>query len=295
MGLNSIIHSFIHSFTPAVSQSAPSYNTSILSTSCALGSGPFSVVLSESSILSETPCFHLVNRLALDCWKPCCRSHLALHPQDCSWEPNFLLPFRPHVSYQDFKTPLQQFFLQEALLDPLRLGYLSSLCCFPEIRSLPWPAHRPTWHGPASRSHGELLRAQEHGAFISVSSRLRQGPGTWRTQERHVTCDSGLGPRAETRGGALTTWDKWTHPRQLGCGVGRGVMDSYQEKEMLREWKEEKKLARDRGWEGKSRCKGQEEALMTPERLQMDCGQETSEVLSGPFPPGVERPWGIRS
>ena len=35
-----------------------------------------------------------------------------------------------------------------------------------------------------------------------------------------MTRDSGLGPRAETRGGALTTWDKWTHPHQL-VGGGR--------------------------------------------------------------------------
>lgn len=37
-----------------------------------------------------------------------------------------------------------------------------------------------------------------------------------------MTHDSGLGPRAETRGGALTTWDKGTHSRQLGQELGEG-------------------------------------------------------------------------
>lgn len=66
---------------------------------------------------------------------------------------------------------------------------------------------------------------------------------------------------------------------------------------MLSEWKEEKELARNREWGGGPRQREKHVQMPrggsdSPSNIVGDCGQQTSEGLSGPYPPGMERPWG---
>lgn len=62
--------------------------------------------------------------------------------------------------------------------------------------------------------------------------------------------DSGLGPRAETRGGGSDNMRQVDSPYQLWGGRKKGgVKDSCQEEEMhVLRWKEEGKFAREMDW-----------------------------------------------
>lgn len=141
---------------------------------------------------------------------PCSLRILAGHPLSP-------LPFKPHISYRDLKTPLQHFFLQEALPHPLRLSSV-----FPVLLPRP-PAFNlsdtssslpPTIMVSSSR-----LKNMTH---LCVSSGHSQGLGTWQTREKHVASGSGLGPKAETRAGGSNNMRQVDSPTNWGKMEERG-------------------------------------------------------------------------